>query len=121
MYITRSKLNVDHSDGTIAFRTHKSFGTDKTIGYCLTKKWSYIENTDIETKYKPCLIIKDLSLDKFDIIKNLIKSFIINYNIKILNICGHRTDVRLVNPSYKHRIKMLLNDSLKYVIKISDK
>ena len=43
MLITRSKKNVDDSDGTIAFRTYKGNGTDKTIGYCLTKVWKKVD------------------------------------------------------------------------------
>lgn len=85
MYIKRSMLNVDNSDGTIAFRLYSSPGTDKTIGYCFTKTWKVCFNN--KTTYRPILIIDNL-LDKN--ITNKIKNFIIDNNIKILNICGHR-------------------------------
>jgi len=35
-----SQLNVDNSNATIAFRLHVGSGTDKTIHYCLTKRYS---------------------------------------------------------------------------------
>ena len=38
-YCSRSMLNVDNADATVAFRVKASPGTDKTIGYCVTKRW----------------------------------------------------------------------------------
>jgi hypothetical protein len=88
MYVERSKKNVDNSDGTIAFRLHSSVGTDKTIGYCITKVWK-VQNFKNYKKlaYRPLLVIENLS-DKTNISK--IRSFIKENKIKILNVCGHR-------------------------------
>ena len=89
MYTRRSILNVDNSDGTIAFRFRSSIGTDKTIGYCINKIWRYPKNIEhgiANTNYKPLLIIKDMRPDNDE----LIKSWLTQNNIVILNVCGHR-------------------------------
>lgn len=110
MYIKRSMLNVDNSDGTIAFRLYSSSGTDKTIGYCLTKKWQIVTNfkTFGKTKYKPLLVIEDLSDQKKDFNVQKIRSFIFDNNIKILNVCGHREDVKTGFKSFKITVKNIL-------------
>lgn len=116
MYIERSKLNVDHSDGTIAFRLYQSNGTDKTIGYCLTKKWVVVNSSkkyiqEKKTYYKPILIIDDLrnESNKYEIMR-----FINEYRIKTLNVCGHRN---FSNPDksqdgdFFHQVKSILMDA----------
>lgn len=102
-YIERSKINVDNSDGTIAFRTKKSSGTEKTIGYCINKQWkepleltnrgeidkSVISFTDMKTKYKPLLLVENFDKYSDD---EIIAQWIIDNDIKVLNVCGHRDD-----------------------------
>lgn len=89
-YVLRSQKNVDDSDATLAFRLLASTGTDKTIGYCLTKKWKVVPKFDIETSYKPCLVITNMS-DTTNVLN--IRNFIKNFNISTLNVAGHRDEV----------------------------
>ena len=62
-FVMRSRKNVDESDATVAFRTKCSAGTDKTIGYCLTKQWKVIPEKErqrlLNTRqcYRPVLVI----------------------------------------------------------------
>jgi hypothetical protein len=106
MYVSRSMKNVDDSDATLAFRLKESKGTDLTIGYCLTKKWKVVGNYNVPTRYKPCLVISDLS-DESNSIK--IKSFILSFDIRILNIAGHRDEVV---HEFSQKIKALLMETL---------
>jgi len=46
VYVMRSMRNVDDSDATIAFRLEPSIGTDKTLGYCLTKKVATVQGLE---------------------------------------------------------------------------
>ena len=57
-YIMRSKRNVDGSDGTVAFRTHSSRGTDCTIGYCLAGKWKALSKEEQGCVAKPMSVVK---------------------------------------------------------------
>ena len=100
-YVARSITNVQNSDATLAFRKqiivpslspsdfappHTSSGTDKTIGYALTKKWV---NVDLATPttYKPVCIVSDVhSVEQ----QQKVVEFIRFYNVKVLNVCGHR-------------------------------
>ena len=84
--------NVDDSDATIAFRLHDSTGTDKSIGYCLTKKWGVTSNVDISCPYRPILIIRDLSPEKSKSNTSKILSFLFEHNVQVLNVCGHRDE-----------------------------
>ena len=84
-YISRSKLNIDHSDGTLAFRFKSSPGTDKSISYCQTKKWKNW-NGSFETKYKPICIIQNIEKQNSE----RIFSFLNKNKIKTLNVIGHR-------------------------------
>jgi len=83
-YVTRSIKNIQESDGTLVFYFKESVGTAKTIGYCISGKWTNIyEQTS--TPYKPLLII-----NKFDFDYNIVKEFIKKYKIKTLNVAGNR-------------------------------
>lgn len=91
-YPTRSKKNVDDSDGTVVFRLKYSPGSDFTIGYAQTQIWKK-GNIDtmygnLKNNYKPVCIITDLSDQKF--VVDSILHFIVSNNIKILNVAGHR-------------------------------
>lgn len=91
MYIERSKKNVDESDATIAFRLHSSVGTDKTIGYCLTKTWNVINYQNYTNiPYRLLLVIDDVSERKKKQNIANIQTFMVKNSVKILNVCGHR-------------------------------
>lgn len=114
MYALRSQRNVDDSDGTIAFRLKASVGTDKTIGYCLSKKWQTIHSSKWQepTTYKPCLIISDLSpTSEEQNIKN-IGYFLKRYNIIILNISGHRDSTSAGVSNFGKKVEQLLEKTL---------
>lgn len=92
MYVRRSMLNVDDSDGTIAFRLCASVGTDKTIGYARSRKWAVwrgdLHTTD--TRYKPCLVID--SVGDIAAAAEKIVCFCRKLQPRVLNVCGHRGD-----------------------------
>lgn len=90
-YVLRTIKNVDNSDGTLAFRLFPSSGTDKTIGYCQTKKWKVglPKTMNIgETKYKPVCVINGLENEEHVI--SQIQQFVIRNQIACLNVAGHR-------------------------------
>lgn len=88
-YAKRSMLNVDNSDGTLAFSFIPSIGTDKTIGYCITKKWQITSINTTGDVYKPIFIINQDALYRESLPLEL-KTFIHKNNIETLNVCGHR-------------------------------
>jgi Circularly permutated YpsA SLOG family len=90
LYVLRSQKNVQDSDGTIAFRLVQSVGTDKTIGYCLTKKWKSVSSFNVSTSYKPCFVVTSFS-DPENIVN--IQNFIDRNKIVVLNIAGHRDEI----------------------------
>ena len=107
-YITRSMLNVDHSDATIAIRTKRSKGTDQTIRYCHTGKWGH-RGPGIKN-YKPCLVISDLQIP-FDSNHSSVKAiitFIREHKVTILNIAGHRNDQSSGLSQFQDLVKELL-------------
>jgi hypothetical protein len=87
-YRKRSMLNVDASDGTLAFRFHKSCGTDCTIHYARTKVWRNVVSRSQST-HKPLLVVADLLGDP-DEIAHSIQDFLNRNKIETLNVCGHR-------------------------------
>eukprot|EP01125_Pyxidicula_operculata_P020923 TRINITY_DN7872_c0_g1_i3.p1 TRINITY_DN7872_c0_g1~~TRINITY_DN7872_c0_g1_i3.p1 ORF type:complete len:212 (-),score=37.01 TRINITY_DN7872_c0_g1_i3:108-743(-) len=93
-YPTRTMMNVDNSDGTIAIRLHPGSGTDKTIGYAHIGKWVFGSERG-KTKlngYKPILVIGHNITDQKEVEEavSLMVSFIIDNNIRTVNIAGHR-------------------------------
>jgi hypothetical protein len=108
-YVKRSKLNVDHSDGTIAFRIQYSHGTDNTIGYAQTKKWKKGTIQTMKNGYKPICCITNVKNKKKAI--EDIKKFIRENKIKCVNICGHRqSGVKQMN--FQEVVKEILLNSL---------
>lgn len=107
-YVKRSMKNVDNSDGTIAFRTHSSPGTDNTITYSTTHMWKKpsknITEGDQHTSYKPTLVITNLNNDA----NKLIIEWLQKHKIKILNVCGHR-DHEFEQQVYDILINSLVN------------
>lgn len=126
-YTSRTIMNVDDSDATLVFRFHPSVGTDKTIGYCLERKWcvpSVIPLTNwhlpIEKEkmlkyksYKPLFIVDTIplfSLDDFSQYQLLIKSiknFLLSNDVSVLNVAGHRESSSKVN-NFKDVVKSFL-------------
>lgn len=114
IYAIRSQRNVDDSDGTIAFRLKASIGTDRTIGYCLSKQWQTIHSSKWRepTTYKPCLVISDLSPESEEQnIKNIV-CFLTIYNITILNISGHRDSASAGILNFGKKVEQLLEKAL---------
>lgn len=94
--ILRSRRNVDDSDGTLVFRLKDSPGTEKTIGYCQTRRWCYVAHQKLQKQspppasYRPYLVITSLSDCKN---VTAIRDFIRLYSIRTLNVAGHRDEV----------------------------
>eukprot|EP01080_Neovahlkampfia_damariscottae_P005730 gene5730-9553_t len=109
MYVVRSKKNVDNSNGTIAFRVCPGNGTDKTIGYCLTKTWKKINFQNLKTAYLPLLIIDDLKSDQNSF---KIKKFILDNDITVLNVCGH-SEHKIENKNFSTIVEKILTEALK--------
>ena len=82
-------LNVDNSNGTIAFRTQTSPGTDRTIGYAQTGKWSKGNAKEgiYNDGYRPVLVLNSTNSSAKNI--KLIKDFI-KQNPGVVNIAGSR-------------------------------
>ena len=95
MYVLRSRCYVEDSDGTIAFRYRKGPGTDKSIGFALTKVWKYPGKEvncslfgELVSQYKPVFIVNPYS----DIRDEEIVNWIVKNNIRVLNVIGHRDE-----------------------------
>ena len=107
-YVERSKRNVNDSDGCIGIRLQSSVGTDYTLGYCMYGRWTkYTEHSVAKNNYRPFLII-----NSFDDSQNRekIRKFIWDYQIKTLNVFGHR------EPLYCEPTITLLTNALKSVL-----
>lgn len=118
MYVQRSIMNIENSDGTLAFRLFSSIGTDKSIGYCLTKKWKVLNDYESikKTKYNPLLIINTIDDQKKDSTCQKIRSFIYENNIKTLNVCGHRESKKNDN-SFEKAVMEILKDAISSELK----
>uniref|UniRef100_A0A7S1PI02 Uncharacterized protein n=1 Tax=Percolomonas cosmopolitus TaxID=63605 RepID=A0A7S1PI02_9EUKA len=109
-YTKRTRMNVDNSDGTIAFRFHKSRGTDKTIGYAQTKKWTdgKIKSMNrTETQYKPVCVVTQVQDEKEA--AQCIREFIQTNRLKVLNVAGHRESQ---SKDLSGRVKRILKSAL---------
>ena len=83
-YVLRSQKNVDEADATLVFRYWESVGSDKTIGYAETGRWTVL-NGDLKTT-KKCFVVTYPD-PKF---ADLILQFIHRNQVKVLNVAGHR-------------------------------
>lgn len=113
-YVARSKKNVDDSDATLAFRLRFSAGTDKTIGYCVTRKWTTIYDRfafsrGLIDQHRPVLVLSHaVSLDKHqnEIVRQRdikeLREFLIEHNVQTLNVAGHRDDP--LDPTWEKRV-----------------
>jgi len=95
-YVKRSMKNVDNADATIAFRTHSSLGTDKTIGYCVSGRWKKISiemgpsGTWTDSANHPVIVI-DISQTMSDFkAQDAIREFLKKHRVRVLNVAGHR-------------------------------
>lgn len=91
MYVRRSMMNVDDSDGTIAFYLRFSRGTGATISYCRTGKWNGGSGRTVGPHYRPCLVVSDLSSANRTAVVNSIVQFVTRHRIQTLNVAGHRS------------------------------
>jgi predicted NAD-dependent protein-ADP-ribosyltransferase YbiA (DUF1768 family) len=118
-YTERSRLNVDDSDGTVAFRTRSSIGTDKTALFCRSGVWpqgplglqplaQLWDPTSAAPWYRPCLLIDDLSVEKIDSNAEKIVEFVQKKKIKCLNVCGHRDAATAGVENFNARVKEIL-------------
>lgn len=111
-YPPRTMANVDNSDGTVAFRLKASSGTDRTIGYAQTGRWieGEIRSMDIkETGNKPVCVIDDMSNEQAA--ANVIRKFLADNNIVVLNVAGHRESTAPVQD-FAERVKNVLKLAL---------
>jgi hypothetical protein len=109
-YIDRSKLNVDNSDATLAFRFEESPGTDGTIQYCIKKEWGklhLIPDASKKEYYRPCFYVNEKALEDDEINNTVarIKNFLTLHKVKILNVCGHR---EIEKETTKLRMQLVL-------------
>ncbi len=114
--VARSRRNVDDSDATLVFQTHSSPGTDGTVSYCASCKWTKREFAIMSDKpsYRPYIIItesvnhyRDVSSVPSEYWKEDVKrlhKFLVEHNVKTLNVAGHRQDSR-VYPEWQLRVK----------------
>ena len=123
MYVARSKKNVDDSDGSLFIRFKSSVGTDKTIGYCSTGKWQHPKpevwgNTRNVSKYKPFCILSDISEEKKSENFKMVENFLRKYDIKVLNVSGHRYNRTSDLKDNQVQIQRFLTDCFKYIYKL---
>lgn len=102
MYVMRTMKNVDSSDATLVFKLKESPGTNKTIGYCVTKKWIDVKRSllvdggDISSLYKPCFIVTEpLWRQSLEQSGRQIRDFLVKHRVTTLNVAGHRDEVTL--------------------------
>jgi len=116
-YVQRSQKNINDSDGTIAFRTRQSKGTDLSISFCFTGNWKLINIKKVNTepsKYKPILVLSECveeghenNLIYYASAFNQVVDFLVKHKIKILNICGHRTET--FDKKFGDRVELFLD------------
>lgn len=124
-YVLRSQRNVDEADGTLVFRLQPSVGTDKTIGYALTKRWSVPSASALDQcsaniaataaagklPYRPCLVVRTIEQqDQADVVAAIVQ-FIRQNNVQTLNIAGHR-DESAGRRDFCQRVESILLDVL---------
>lgn len=109
LYVMWSMTNVDDADGTIAFRTQPSDGTDKTIEYCETGRWgSAGPGRTPPSPHRPYIVIRDISYEAMDSHVKLILYFLKEYSIRTLNVVGHYNDQSYSCDEYGERVYDML-------------
>lgn len=93
-YLERTAKNVFMSDGTVIFDYAISSGSKNTKRFCINYN-------------KPYLYLTSNEIQNFDLVCERIKSFILENNIKVLNIAGNRESK---TPGIEKRVyKILIN------------
>lgn len=110
IYVKRTMLNIDNSDGTIVFRPFKSVGTDFTIGYAQQQKWTpgkmiFDEQQNAKTHYKPLYIVRNF--ENFSA-QHIVK-WVEDNKISTLNVAGPRESHR---PGLQSKIEGILKEIL---------
>jgi hypothetical protein len=110
-YVQRSIKNVIDSDATVAFRFHAGAGTDKTIGYCVEKKWTTTNQLDQtadvwvhEKGFRPVIVIAKHD----EAAKVALLSFLTRLTPGVLNVAGHREDAD--NQEWVRSVEIFLVD-----------
>lgn len=110
-YVQSSILNVENSDATVAFRVKMSTGTDKTIGFCVAKKWAVSQKFatthevwEHDTGHKPVLVVIRMGL----VAKAALLRFVEKHKVRILNVAGHREDKS--EPGWQKSVQDFLLD-----------
>lgn len=108
MFALRSQRNVDASNATVAFRLTNSVGTDKTIGFCLTKRWKSVPRNQwtVAAQHRPVLVIADFS--SMERVVQRIIAFVRRVRPRVLNFCGHRSDASAGIEGYSRLVKEAL-------------
>lgn len=92
-YIARSKCNVDDADATLVFRVQASAGSDRTVEYCLSKRWKTptfsLGNADFVSNtlgHRPVLIVQHMTPAAVE----AVREFLSERGVRTLNVAGHR-------------------------------
>lgn len=100
--VQRSCANVDRADATLAVRLHASVGTDSTIGYAETKRWTPTRRlvelsgdppaVDLSFgSHKPTLVLRRMPVDaELSAVSRAFCDFIQKHRVRTLNVCGNR-------------------------------
>lgn len=94
-YPPRTRLNILNSDGTVVFvKKGLGRGSRLTLDLCYKMK-------------KPCLLI-DFDVDGYENIMKMLKGFVDDNNIKILNVAGSRESK---NPGIQLEVSQIIWDT----------
>lgn len=94
-YIARSQRNVNDAQATIAFRSHSSAGTDKTIQFCINGRWRTptLAMGDVDACvfaspgcHRPLLVVRRMTLAT----QEAVRAFLRQHQVVTLNVAGHR-------------------------------
>lgn len=111
--VLRSMENVNISNGVIAFYTHYSVGTSRTIGYATTGVWKPFDNPGIDkttiliSGEKPVLIVQDVS--SITAAARDIADFLRN-TPGVINVCGHRAEAEY--PYFEETVERIMATAL---------
>ena len=113
----RTMNNVDNANATIAFRTQRSPGTDKTIGYAQSGKWQVGNSKEgiYNDGHRPVLVLNSNNSSAKNI--KLIKDFI-KQNPGVINIAGSR---EASVPGSQKQIQKLLEAAFKGTGEVTEK
>jgi hypothetical protein len=89
----------------------QSSGTDKMIGYCVSKKWKIVSlggGNDVQELggYKPVLVVSKMTPAAI----TLFRAFLVKHKVGVLNVAGHRSWAE--SPSWQSSIEGFLLNAL---------